>query len=69
MATEDTASVVPLHQPRPKTSAERNKAFRERQKERSAARKSAKPAQLLKSLERSRSAIPRSRSWKRQRPN
>ena len=32
MAKDDSASVIPLHQPRPKTSAERGRAFRERQR-------------------------------------
>jgi hypothetical protein len=45
MAENETATVSILHPPKPKTSAERNRAFRERQKERSAVRKSAKPAQ------------------------
>ena len=45
MAENETATVSILHPPKPKTSAERNRAFRQRQKERSAVRKSAKPAQ------------------------
>lgn len=32
MANDDTASVITLHQPRPKTAAERAKAYRQRQK-------------------------------------
>jgi hypothetical protein len=53
MAENETASIIELHQPanepakRPLTSAERNRAFRQRQKERSAVRKSAKPAQPI----------------------
>jgi hypothetical protein len=38
MAKDDTASVIHLHQPRPKTSAERGRAFRERQRKASALR-------------------------------
>ena len=45
MAENETATVSILHPPKPKTSAERNRAFRQRQKERSAVRKAAKPAQ------------------------
>jgi flagellar hook-length control protein FliK len=43
MATSTPAPVIPLDQPRPKTASERGKAFRERQRQRSAVR-SAKPA-------------------------
>jgi hypothetical protein len=38
MATDDSALIVQLHQAKPKTSAERNRAFRQRQKERTAVR-------------------------------
>jgi hypothetical protein len=38
MAENETATVSILHPPKPKTSAERNRAFRQRQKERSAIR-------------------------------
>jgi len=43
MATEETASVTILHQPKSKTASERAKAFRARQRERSAI-KASKPA-------------------------
>ena len=43
MAENDSASVIPLHQPKPKTASERGKAFRERQRNRTAI-KSGKPA-------------------------
>ena len=45
MAKDDSASVVTLHQPKPKTASERGKAFRERQRNRSAVKpgKSATP--------------------------
>ena len=43
MAENDTASVIPPHQPKPKTASERGKAFRERQRNRTAI-KSGKPA-------------------------
>ena len=49
MAENDTASIIELHQPakRPLTSAERSKAFRQRQHERSAIRSAKKSAQPI----------------------
>jgi hypothetical protein len=43
MAKDDLASVIRLHRPKPKTSAERGRAFRERERNKSAV-KSAKAA-------------------------
>jgi hypothetical protein len=43
MADDTSASIIQLHQPKPKTAAERGRAFRERQRNKSAVR-SAKAA-------------------------
>lgn len=56
MAENDTATVTILHQPRPKTSAERGRAFRERQRNKSAiksgksARSAAQPVEKPKTF-------------------
>ena len=55
MAKDDLASVVRLHQPKPKTSAERGRAYRKREREKSAAR-SGKSAPSPADLKRSRTA-------------
>jgi hypothetical protein len=53
MAKDDSASVIPLHQPKPKTAAERGKAFRERQRNRSAVKSGKSAEQPAQPVEKS----------------